>query len=633
MESNFCNKYSSKFDECFLNGKKAHLDYDYNFLPHLILCYYHKYFKNKIKINIQCFTMISFAFYKLKRLNELKWIVNKIENKYKSNEHYSNAKIYYRYSAILIENNMKKLGQYYMNKCAEELQKANEQKDIAKNKQLLNSLNKSLSSITEDKGGNPNDNYYFLKNTFYTYNLIQNQIKIKVLFLPLQHTKNDIDIYPKVIYLDNKLITPENIINIYNNNNYIPEIPNEYKCFLYENEQNSQKCIIFQTILHYLNNAGTLYFPPNTFREIKQNELINNEKPFVVITLKESHFISTYKTNKTAFSMGKYKLPERGGIAGFSNLGNTCYMNASLQCIVHCPLLVKHFLSDNKDQFTSSSSSNFVRAFYKFLQQVWNYNNKNIVSYEIRNEFVSRCNKFNNYQQHDSPEMIADFLNLLGNDLTNQSQKYAYLLNMKGYEIENMNYKNTDNSIIEQLFYGVLENQLSCDHCKKEERIYELFLLLDIPIPLRNRGADIHISKCFELLTQEKKKGEKSTVKCKICKSMVNYTTKIAFFPQYLLVYLKKFKIEGKYYRKYQTNVLYEEKLTISTNWTADGKKKYEYELMSVSIHHGNVEGGHYVAKVKVNNEWKLFNDDRVKSEYKPQDSDALVLFYSKISK
>ena len=184
------------------------------------------------------------------------------------------------------------------------------------------------------------------------------------------------------------------------------------------------------------------------------------------------------------------------GVAGLYNLGNTCYINCSLQCLSHTKDLTKYFLNycfQNEINLTNTFGTNgiLVKIYSDMINQLWLSNINKINPIFFRVAFSQSTRKFlNNYQQ-DAMEFLSIFLNSLHEDLNRVSEKpYLQLDKHKKGESEyeeSQRFWNyhilRENSIIVDLFHGQFKNIIKCLVCGNITRNYEPFINITLPIP------------------------------------------------------------------------------------------------------------------------------------------------------
>ena len=198
------------------------------------------------------------------------------------------------------------------------------------------------------------------------------------------------------------------------------------------------------------------------------------------------------------------------GIIGLSNLGNTCYMNSSLQCLSNTKDLTKFFLFNyfqNEINLSNKFGSNGVllKAYYELIYTMWLTDIKKLNPQNFRISFCESTNKFADNQQQDAMEFLSILLNYLHEELNRVTDKpYIPIEEQKSNESDiqaSERYWNChnrrENSIIVDLFHGQFKNIIKCSLCHKDEKNYEPFINISLPIP---KVHNFYIIKFFKHL-------------------------------------------------------------------------------------------------------------------------------------
>ncbi len=184
------------------------------------------------------------------------------------------------------------------------------------------------------------------------------------------------------------------------------------------------------------------------------------------------------------------------GILGLYNLGNTCYINSSLQCLSNTKDLTKYFLNNfyqNEVNLNNNNGTNgcLLKAYSDLISEMWLTDTKKLDPYFFRLSFCLSTKKFANNQQQDAMEFLLILLNYLHEDLNRVREKPYIQINEQSEKETDKeaserywNYHlQRENSIIVDLFHGQFQNIIKCEKCHKEKKTYEPFINLSLPIP------------------------------------------------------------------------------------------------------------------------------------------------------
>ena len=355
-----------------------------------------------------------------------------------------------------------------------------------------------------------------------------------------------------------------------------------------------------------------------------------------------------FEKNKDLINQQKVSI-----LIGLNNIGATCYMNSTLQCLSNTEKLTEYFLTKYKPK----PNLIMANAYHKLLLNLWNRknNNKPFSPYEFK-EVLSKENPlFAGIAANDSKDLINFLIerfhqelnevktnNSTNNNITAQDQTNEQFM-LNSFQKE---FREKFNSPISNLFYGMIETKSQCQRCGVIKYNFQVYSFLEFPLqqvnqfyysmnrrPLFNMDGtnpNVDLYECFEYYQKIDLMNGDNQMYCNICNQLCDslYSTTIYTTPVILIINLNRGR--GAIY---ECKVNFPEQLNLF-NYTTFKDSFTAYQLYAVICHLGpSSMSGHFVAycRNRIDKKWYLYNDGMVslcskKKQY--QDGMPYILFY-----
>ncbi|XP_061436700.1 ubiquitin carboxyl-terminal hydrolase 36-like [Lethenteron reissneri] len=295
--------------------------------------------------------------------------------------------------------------------------------------------------------------------------------------------------------------------------------------------------------------------------------------------------------------------------AGLRNLGNTCFLNATLQCLAYTPPLANYLLL--QEHCSTCQQSDFC------LMCVMEHH---IVS------------TFNNSQRVLTPKVITKNITRIAKHLRIGRQEDAH--EFLRYVVDGMQasclYGHSEldryteaTTLIYQIFGGYLRSRVECMQCCNHSDTFDT--CLDIALHINNSSD---LVEAFEEFFNKETLDEYTCGMC-CCKGEATKTMALHRLPNVLTVSIKRYNLYGV---KINRNITYPEHLDMQPFTSTSQGEPAIYSLYSVLVHKGaNSNRGHYYCYNKISDgQWCCMNDSNVRhvDTKAVMNKQAYVLFY-----
>ena len=348
---------------------------------------------------------------------------------------------------------------------------------------------------------------------------------------------------------------------------------------------------------------------------------------------------------------------------GLQNVGATCYMNATLECLIHIKelseiLLSAFFFSYPRSDETFASKHKLSLQYIDILSQVFfpklHGNSKYFAPYEFKT-LISEMNPlFAGIQANDAKDLLQFVLENLHSELKMATQFFSeYNIDQRdqnqAMQYFYNSYVSQNKSPIHDILYGVNKIESICLKCNTHKYNFQSYNLLYFPLKeakriavLRKKEKDpkfdekkyiLTLEDCFAHSEQTELFTGDNQMYCNECHCLADakYQTVLFTTPSVISIVLNR----GRANRDFQEDFKFGLDLDIKEYIHNPNYKHGKYYLIGMVVHAGGSDmSGHFFAYCRMDKKakWFCYNDAFVSEcndiEKKLVENKPYILFY-----